>query len=53
MQLTHLNYMRSRNEHLFSMIRVEAHNRTIFMKKFSFAQLAAARRDVSSQGGLK
>lgn len=55
MQPSHLNYIRLRNKHILSVLRVEAHNshRTIFMKELSFAHLAAARRNVSSWLGSK
>lgn len=51
MQPSHLNYIKLREKHSLSVIGVEAHNshRTIFLKEFSFAHLAAAGRDVSSQ----
>jgi hypothetical protein len=55
MHLSHLNYIRLRDKHFLSAIRMEARisHRTIFMKEFSFARLAAARKDVSSRPGSK
>lgn len=54
MQLSLLNYIRPKDKHFLSAISMEVHNnhRTIF-KKFSFAHLAATRRDVSSPQGAK
>lgn len=55
MQLSYLNYIRLRDKHFLSVIRMEAHisHRTIFLKEFSFAHLAAPRKNMCSSLGSK